>query len=503
MSTAGRAGERLGPPARVGRPSARLVPRRPVSSTFRMRTVVEPLEGNKVKLSVEIEDTEFDRALDEAARKLAREVRMPGFRPGKVPRRVLEARIGSDTLRQEALRESLPAFYATALRESDVDAIAPPEIDITAGEEKGPLAFDAVVEIRPTITVPGYGGLQVTVDRPAATDEELTRQIDRLRGNDAVLTEVQRPVQDGDNVTIDIKTSRTGDDGEEAVEGLSADDFLYEVGSEAIVPELDAHLRGASVGEILVFGAPIASGDEMQFEVNVKDIKEKVLPDLTDEWVTESSEFTSVADLRADLRSRVEMVKRVQATMSLRDLALGALVELVAEDPPEPLVETEVERRLHDLAHRLEQQGATVDQYLSATGQDGDGLVAEMRAGAVAAVKADLALRALADAEGLEADDDDIDAEVARIAQSVGRSVNQVRRNLASADQMPAVRSDVRKTKALAWLVEHVTIVDAEGQPIDRADLEPQPAAEAVPSDREDGGAPAHDTPEASEESSA
>jgi trigger factor len=467
-----------------------------------MRTVVEPLEGNKVKLSVEIEDTEFNRALDEAARKLAREVRMPGFRPGKVPRRVLEARLGSDTLRQEALRESLPTFYATALRESDVDAIAPPEIDITAGEEQGPLAFDAVVEIRPTITVPGYAGLQITVERPAATDEEITRQIDRLRGNDAVLTEVQRPAQDGDNVTIDIKTTRTGEDGEEAIDGLSADDFLYEVGSEAIVPELDAHLRGASVGDVLSFGAPIQSGDDMQFEVNVKDIKEKVLPELTDEWVAESSEFTTVADLQGDLRSRVEMVKRVQATMSLRDLGLAALVELVAEDPPAPLVDAEIERRLHDLAHRLEQQGATVDQYLGATGQTGEALVGEMRTGAVAAVKADLALRALADAEGLDADDEEIEAEVARIAESIGRPVNQVRRNLTSADQMPAVRSDVRKAKALAWLMEHVTIVDPEGQPIDRADLEPQPAAEAAPSDREDGGAPADETPEASEEKS-
>jgi trigger factor len=468
-----------------------------------MRTVVEPLEGNKVKLSVEIEDTEFNRALDEAARKLAREVRMPGFRPGKVPRRVLEARIGSDTLRQEALRESLPAFYATALRESDVDAIAPPEIDITAGEEEGPLAFDAVVEIRPIITIPGYGGLQVTVDRPVATDEEIIRQIDRLRGNDSVLTEVERPAQDGDNVTVDIKTTRQAEAGEEAVGGLSADDFLYEVGSEAIVPELDAQLRGAAVGAVLTFAAPIPDGDEMQFEVHVKDIKEKVLPELTDEWVTESSEFTSLAELQADLRSRVEMVKRVQATMSLRDLALGALVELVADDPPEPLVEAEVERRLHDLAHRLEQQGATVDQYMAATGQDGAGLVAELRTGSEAAVKADLALRALADAEDLDADADEIEAEVGRIAESVGRPVNQVRRNLLSADQMPAVRSDVRKAKALAWLMEHVTIVDPEGQPIDRADLEPQTAAEAASSDREDGGPPADEAPEASEESSA
>lgn len=435
-----------------------------------MRTVVEPLEGNKVKLSVEVDDAEFDKALDQAARTLAREVRMPGFRPGKVPRRVLEARLGSDTLRQEALREALPGFYAAALRETDVDAIAPPEIDITGGKDEGPVAFDAVVEVRPTVPIPGYAGLQVTLERPVATDEELRRQIDRLRGNDAVLSDVDRAARDGDNLTINIKTTSNG----EVVAGLTADDFLYEVGSEAVVPELDQALRGASVGQILTFSAGVPNGEEMQFEVLVKGVKEKVLPDLTDEWVSEASEFTTVAELEADLRGRIEAIKRVQATMSLRDLALRALVELVAEDPPDALVGADVDRRLRDLAHRLEHQGATVEQYLAATGQDGDGLIEELKAAASEAVKADLALRALADAEGLVADDDDVEAEVARIAEAVKRSPAQVRRDLVSAEQMPAVRSDVRKAKALAWLIEHVSIVDAEGQPIERAELEPQ-----------------------------
>jgi len=444
-----------------------------------MRTVVEPLEGNKVKLSVEIEDIEFNHALDEAARKLAREVRMPGFRPGKVPRRVLEARLGAGTLRQEALRESLPGFYATALRDNEVDAIAAPEIDITAGEDDGPLTFDAVVEIRPSVSIPGYDGLEVTMERPQASDEEVRRQVDRLRGNDAVLADVSRPAQDGDHLTIDIKTTRAGEQASESVDGLSADDFLYEVGSEAVVPELDVQLRGASAGDVLKFSSAVPNGEEMQFEVTVKDIKEKILPELTDEWVAEASEFTTLPELEADLRSRIEMVKRVQATMGLRDLALGALVELVADDPPEPLVSAEVERRLHDLAHRLEHQGASIEQYLAATGQDGEGLVAELSAGAGESVKADLALRALADAEGITADDEDIEAEIARIAESAGRPVNQVRRNLAAADQMPAVRSDVRKSKALAWLIEHVAIVDPAGQPIDRADIQPQPVADA------------------------
>jgi trigger factor len=460
-----------------------------------MRTVVEPLEGNKVKLSVEVEDTEFNKALDEAARKLSREVRMPGFRPGKVPRRVLEARLGSDALRQEALRESLPEFYASALRENDVDAIAPPEIDITAGEENGSLAFDAVVEVRPTVSVPGYGGLQITLERPVASEEEIRRQIDRLRGNDAILTEVSRPAADGDNVTVDIRTSKGAG---EVIDGMTADDFLYEVGSEAILPELDDQLRGASAGDALKFTASGPNGEEMHFEVLVKDIKEKVLPEVTDEWVNEASEFSTVADLEADLRSRIEAVKRVQATMALSDLSLGALIELVADEPPEPMVAAEVERRLHDLTHRLEHQGATVEQYLEATGQAPEALVAELRNGAVASVKADLALRALADGEDLQANDDEIEAEIGRIAEQAGRPVAQVRRNLAAADQIPAVRSDVRKAKALAWLIEHIHIADPEGRPIDRADLEPQPMGEDTQSQSDNDG---ESMPRASEES--
>src|SRR4051794_10355532 len=145
-----------------------------------MKAVVEPLEGNKVKLSVEVDENEFERALDSAFKKIAREVRVPGFRPGKVPRRVLEARIGKDAARQEALRESLPEYYAQAVRDNDVDVIAPPEIDITAGQEEGPITFDAVVEVRPQLQLVGYGGLRITVPSPTPTDDEIDAQIDRL-----------------------------------------------------------------------------------------------------------------------------------------------------------------------------------------------------------------------------------------------------------------------------------------------------------------------------------
>jgi trigger factor len=441
-----------------------------------MKTVVEPLEGNKVKLSIEVDAQEFERSIDAAFRKIAREVRIPGFRPGKAPRRLLEARLGAGTGRAEALRDSLPEYYAQALREQAVDAIAPPEIDITSGEESGPVAFDAVVEVRPQLTLVGYQGLRVTVPNPEVSEEDITAQIDRLRANFGELVPVERPARDGDNVTIDLKATKDG----EAVPGLTTDDFLYELGSGAVLPELDEELQGAKTGDIRAFDAELPDGP-VSLQVLVKDVKEKVLPELTDEWAGEASEFDTVEELRADLVKRMGMVKRVQAAMGLRNGSVDALVELVDVDVPEPLVQAEIERRAHDLGHRLEQQGATIAQYLQATGQSEEQVVAELRAGAEPAVKADLALRAVAEAEQLDPTEEEIEAELERLATQYQMTPAALRANLERAGQMPAVRSDLKKSKALDWIVEHVELVDPEGRPVDRALLTPEALSELAP----------------------
>ena len=438
-----------------------------------MKTTVEPLEGNKVKLSVEVDEREFDQALDAAFRKIAREVRIPGFRPGKAPRRLLEARLGAEAARAEALRDSLPTYYEQAIKDHDVDAIAPPDIDITAGEESGPIAFDAVVEVRPQVSVGGYGGLQVSVPSPDVTDEEIDRQIDRLREQFGELQTVGRPARDADHVSIDIKGYRHS----ETIQGLTADDFLYEVGSGSVVPELDDQLRGAKPGDILKFNAPIPGGDDgddVTIQVLVKDVKQKLLPDVTDEWASEASEFDTVEELRADVGARMSTVKKVQAQLALREQVVDAIAQLVEEEMPDALVGREMERRLHDIVHRLQAQGADLEQYLEAIGKPQDEFVAELRSGAVQAVKADLALRAVADAEGIEADDAELEAEILRLAERLGEKPAALRRRLDRGDQLPAVRSDIRKGKALEWLVEHVEIVDEEGRPVDRALLAPQ-----------------------------
>ncbi len=400
-----------------------------------MKTVVEPLEGNKVKLSVEIDEHEFEKALDAAFRKIAREVRIPGFRPGKAPRRVLEARLGKDVARQEALKDALPDYYSRALRDEDVDAIAAPEIDITAGEEDGPVAFDAVVEIRPQLQLAGYTGLRVEIPSPEVSEEDITSQIDRLRNNFGELTTIGRPAKDGDFLTVDLKGSRHG----EPVAGMSTDDLSYELGSGTVLPELDTQLQGAKAGDIFKFTADLPDGP-VTFQVLVKEVKQKVLPEVTDEWASEASEFDTVEELRQDLVDRIGGVKRLQAAMALRNQVVEAVVELVTEDPPEPLVEAELERRAHDLAHRLEAQGATIAQYLEAIGQTEQELVEELRQGATSAVKADLALRAVADAEDIEVSDDELAEELGRMAERLNQKPAQLLR------QLERGRADARGT---------------------------------------------------------
>jgi trigger factor len=444
-----------------------------------MRATTEPLEGNLVRLSVEIDEPEFDKALGDVVKTLATQIRVPGFRPGKVPRQVLEARMGgSGALRAEALRESLPDFYARAVVDTELDPIDRPEIDITSGEDSGPVAFNAVVQVRPLVSIPGYDGLQVTLPGIIVSDEDVDRQVDRLRDNDAELEVVARAAADGDLVTLDLH----GNDADGA-EVVGIDDYLYEVGGGTVVPELDPELRGAKAGDIVAFDAP-TPGDEEQivsFRVLVKDVKVKKLPETTDEWAAESSEFETVAELRADIEQRISRVKLMQSQMALRQKTIEAVAELVSDDDvPEVLVDAEVNERLHDLQHRLEGQNLGLAEYFQATGQSPDDLLGAVRTDAHKAVKADLALRALMEAEELTLSDEELDAEMVTMAERMETSPGELRRQLDTAGRTGAVRSELRKAKALQWLLDHVDLFDEEGNPMSRDDLKNDAAEESA-----------------------
>jgi trigger factor len=430
-----------------------------------MRSTAEILEGNKVKLSVEVDEDELKTAVEDTFRRLQREVSVPGFRPGKVPRRLLEVRMGGKAIREEVIRHALPDYYAQAVEEAALDTIAAPEIDITSGEEEGPLAFDAVVEVRPKVSVAGRDGLIVTVPSPEVSEEDLAAQIDRMREQFAELSDVDRPAADGDVVTVDVQATRDGD----PVEDLATSDFVYEVGTGMLAEGADEQLRGAKPGDILLIDATDAPGGSAQLKILVKQVREKVLPDADDAWASDASEFDTIAELRADLSKRMTALRTLQARLALREQTIEALAGLVQDDMPETLVNEATQRLFASFLRQLESRKIGLEQYLEAREQDAEHLIAELRAQATEQVKADLALRAVADAENLEVSDDELAAEMQRLADESDRSVADVARQVAEGAGLERLRSDIRSSKAVEWLLDHVEVVDEQGNPMDRA----------------------------------
>ncbi len=456
-----------------------------------MKSTVEPLdktEGNEgrtlVKLSVEVDEAEFDRDMDAAFRKIAREVRIPGFRPGKAPRRILEARIGTAPAREQALRDAIPQYLAQAVREHAVDIIATPEVDITAGQDDGPVIFDATVEVRPTVIVPGYAGLRVELPAVEVSDEDVDGPIETDRRRHGDVADVDRPAAREDFVTLDLAATRDG----EPVPGLNTEDWQYEVGRGWIADDFDEHLIGVSAGDELTFTTtPTGTEEPADFTVTVKKVQELTLPELTDEWVSENiGEFDTVAEWRDSVRQRLSEVRLGQARQMLVERASGALADLVDDDPPEALVNSELRQRAESFVMQLQAQGIGLEQYLAATGQDQVALMEGLKDAAARAVKVDLALRAVAEAEDMQVDDDELEQEFERIAIRVGQKPAQVRKAYERSDAVPELKVELRKRKAMEWLLRTVEVVDGDGRTIERSLLLPDEelsdvATEATP----------------------
>ena len=428
------------------------------------------MEGNLVRLSVEVDEPEFDKALGDVVRTLAQQVRVPGFRPGKVPRKVLEARMGgAGALRAEALRESLPDFYARAVVDTELDPIAQPEIDITGGEDGGGVSFDAVVQVRPIVAIPGYDGLQVTLPGLPSAMKRCRASSTGCARTTQSSTVVDRPAIDGDFVTIDLH----GNDATGA-EVVGVDDYLYEVGSGSVVPELDAELHGAKAGAILAFDAanPNEPEENVAFRVLVKEVKVKKLPEATDEWAAESSEFATVAEFArtSPPESAASSSCRVRWRCARRASKPSRIWSPTTWSPRSWSTPRSTSGcTTFNTGWRLRSSGLA--EYFQATGTTPDELLAAVRVDALWAVKADLALRALVEAEELTLSDEELLAEIVTMAERMGTTPVELRRQLDTAGRTGAVRSELRKGKALEWLLDHVELVDEEGNPMSRDDL--------------------------------
>jgi trigger factor len=446
-----------------------------------MKSTLTTLSDNKVKITVTVEAPDMDEAINKTADRLAKQVSIKGFRKGKVPRQVLETHVGGrEALRGEALQDSLPDFYAMAISDLRVDPISRPDIDIVSGETDGDVIFDAEVEVRPDVTVSGYQDLRVTIPSPAVSDADIDAQIDRWRDVDAVLNDVDRGVQEKDVVQMDVKIDPI--DPEEGESGFSMDDYMYTVGSGTIAEAVDELILGLTAGEELKLNERVAPGKTSTFTLTLKQVKEKVLPELTDEWVANNTDYADVASMREGIAQQMGRMRVVEAQLSQRDAVLTALAELIdPELAPEALVNQETQERLHDLGHRLANQKLDLETFLRVTNQSQEELLQKLQDDARLAVRVDLGLRALAVAEKLEASSEEVGEELIKTAMSMNYTPEVLDVELRKAGRTKAFIDEVTKTKASKWLMSNVIYVDPQGVEIDK-ELLTQPQNEGFPS---------------------
>ena len=423
-----------------------------------MESTVEESGKHTVVLTVEVPPEEFSRDLDRAYRRISQQIKVPGFRKGKVPRRIIDAQLGPEAVMQEFIEDSVPRYYSSAVREHELAPIGDPEINVEKANEGEPLVFSATVEVRPRLQLDGWREDVQRVERPeaAVTEADVDQFVDRLRDRFAEVETVGHPARRGDYVVADLRASVHG----EEVPELTLLDHLYEVGSDSIVPELDKELENARAGQILKFNATLPerfgnrAGQEVTFQVLVKEVKAKRLPAADDEFAKMASEFDTMDELRADLRTKLGDAKEAEAQAELRDRVLKALVDQVEVELPERLVDHETEHRVEEATRRAERAGLTLEQVLEAQGWDELRFRSDARAHATRAIKSDLVLEAVARQEGVTVTPDEVAAAVADLARALDRDPREVAKTLERTGQVTSLAGDIIRSKALDLLVE-------------------------------------------------
>ena len=436
-----------------------------------MKSTVEQLSPTRVRINVEVPFEELQPDFDRAFKALAGQVRIPGFRPGKAPRKILEARVGRGAVLDQVINEAIQSRYSEAVTANDVKVISQPEIDVTKLEDNVELAFTAEVDVRPEITLPDFSEIAVTVDPVEITDEDIAEQMLSLRQRFGTLTGVERPVQDGDFVSIDLSATVDGNEvPEAATEGLS-----HEVGSGQLIDGLDEAIIGMSAGESKEFTSTLVAGEyagkEAVVTVKVNTVKQRELPEADDEFAQLASEFDTIGELEADLRERVQRVKQVEQAGQIRDKVLEVLLETVEIPVPEAAVQAEVDSALHDAIHELDHDETKLNELLEAQGTSREEFDKEARESAERSVKTQLLLDAIAEAENTTVEQQELTERIFFQAQRYGIPPEQFIQQISQANQLGAVFADVRRGKALGTVVDRANVTDTTGATVDTAEL--------------------------------
>jgi trigger factor len=442
-----------------------------------MQTTVETTEPHVVKLTIEVPADEFNRDLDRTYRAIANQIKVPGFRKGKIPKQIIDTQIGRDAVLEQFVTSSVPDYYRKAVGEEELAPITDPDIDVQQLEPGKPFIFSARVEVRPRLSFEesDYAGIEVAKPPVAVSDEEVDEWVDRLRDRFAELEPVGRPTQQGDFVTVDLTVRKGG----ETLEQASRTDYLYFVGSGEVGEKLDVELVGSKPGAILKvtdslpkrFGEELA-GAAVEVTALVKDVKARRLPDANDDFAKTASEFDTLAELREDLRTRLAELKEREANAAVRDSILEAMIDRVQVDLPESLIEEETEHRIAHAREQAERMGTNLEEMLKIQGWDEARLQEDSRMHAIRAITSDLVLEGIARSASLEVTAEELGAEIAILAQAYGREPKAVAKQLERSGQVVTLAGDIIRGKALDLLVERADIKTEEPD----ADRSPEPA---------------------------
>jgi trigger factor len=449
-----------------------------------VKSTVERLSPTRVRINVEVPFDELKPDFDRAYKKIAQQVRVPGFRPGKVPARIIEARLGRGVVLEEVVNGAVPAKYSEAVTTADdVTPIGRPDIEVTEIADGDKLAFKAEVDVRPQIDLPDLGSLSVSVDDVEVGDDDVQEQLDNLRARFGTLAGVERPAAKDDFVLIDLSASVDG----EPVEDATTTGFSYQVGQGGLIDGIDDAIEGLSADEEATFTSKLVAGDyadkDAEVTVKVTAVKERQLPDADDEFAQLASEFDTLDELTADLRERLGRVRKMEQVTQARDKVLDAIVDATEVPLPESVVQAEIDSTLHDAVHPFDHDEAKFEEFLVSQGQTREQFDTETKEAAEKSVRTRLVLDALADREQTTVSDQELTERIVFQAQQYQMQPEEFVRRIQEAGQLGAIYSDVRRSKALIAAVRAATVTDESGNEVDMSELlgedEPE-AAEAT-----------------------